>query len=119
MTGEEMATILRVTVPLVEIPMDAKTSLRLSIVDTAGNGDGVGSEDLLIKAEADGAVRCRRDDGVSPDAWAVGTVNTWLSALLDDNRGRMRVGGDLNLIDAYLIQLHRVLWNKQEPTQGS
>ncbi len=46
----------------------------------------------------------------SEDAWAIGTVGTWFTALLDEDRGRMRVGGDLDFVDDCLKLLHKMFW---------
>jgi hypothetical protein len=54
----------------------------------------VGRRGVLGCDEAGGARKRRRLNQ--------GTVNTWLAAILDDNRGRLQVGGRLELVDACL-----------------
>jgi DNA-binding HxlR family transcriptional regulator len=105
----EMATVLRAALPLLELPEHQETSIKLGIVGTTGLDGERGSEALTCHVSAGGKVRCVKEKA-SEDAWAIGTVDTWLAALLDDDRGRMRVGGDLELVDQALKQLHEVLW---------
>jgi DNA-binding HxlR family transcriptional regulator len=111
LSAEEMKTILRATAPLVEIPGRRGENVRLEITKGRPESDGNFPGPLVTAVDEDGRLRCLEDGGAA-DAWATGTINTWLSALLDGNRGRMRVGGDLSLIDACLVNLHRALWGE-------
>jgi DNA-binding HxlR family transcriptional regulator len=112
LTVKEMATILRGSLPLVRLPGNPETTIRLGVVGATDGNGGTGAETLLGRTGRDGKIRCREDEGGSSDAWVLATVGTWLSALLEGNRGRMRVGGDLPLVDTCLTQLHLALWGK-------
>jgi DNA-binding HxlR family transcriptional regulator len=109
LTVEEIATVLRASLPLLQMPEYQERRVRLGIVGTTGlNGDS-GSATLSAHSRANGTVRCVKEKG-SEDAWAIGTVDTWFSALLDDERTAMRVGGDLELVEDCLKRLCGLLW---------
>jgi hypothetical protein len=55
----------------------------------------------------------------TPDGLAAATINTWFGVLLDGNRGRVKVRGDLKLVDACLTQLYDVLWAESQPAAHS
>jgi len=114
LTVAEMATVLRTALPLVRLPQRVGKSISLTVIATDGRGDEEG-ETLWARAERRGAVRCGRGPAASADGWARATVGTWLVALLDGKRGRLQVGGDVGLIDAYLTQLYARLWRKGPP----
>jgi DNA-binding HxlR family transcriptional regulator len=105
----EMATVLRVSLPLVELPGHREMSIKLGIVGVKADDRERGSEALTAHVGPTGAMRCV-GDRPSSEAWALGTVETWFAAILDGNRGRMRVGGDLAFVDTCLKQWHETLW---------
>ncbi len=105
----EMATVLRTSLPLLELPDHQNTNIQLGIVGTTGNDGDRGSETLMGRVSPGGGMRCIKGKP-SSDAWALGTVDTWLAALLDGDRGRLRVSGDLDFVDHCLKQLHGTLW---------
>jgi len=110
LTGTEMATILRATLPLLLLPEYAGMSLNFGVASQMDKYGHRTVEPLQGVIGADGSIRCDQPYMTNVDGSAAGTMNTWLSALLDGNRGRMRSGGNLPLIDACLIQLNEVLW---------
>lgn len=109
LTVTEMATALRAALPLLQMPEHQGRSIKLGIVGTTGSDGQRGSATLTAHVSPGGAVRCVKERP-SEDAWAIGTVDTWFAALLDDDRGRMRVGGDLDFVDDCLKLLHEMLW---------
>lgn len=114
LTAPETATALRVALPLVKLDVDAGAQIKLGVVGAPEASEGRGSELLQVKVGRDGCLRCLEDSDRPADAWAVGTTDLWLSALVDGNRGRMRTGGDTELLDACLAQLRAVLWDQDE-----
>lgn len=108
LTAPEMAMLLRVALPLLSLPEHAGGRLGLAVVARDENGETT-AESVVATIEEGGEVRCREvgwEADTEPSGWARATVRTWLVALLDDGRGRMRVGGDLALVGACLTQLH-------------
>lgn len=107
---EEIATILRAVLPLVTMPEHAGTRIDFVV---AGAEDKYGRRDtaeLRGTLGEDGALWVGEADGEDADGSASATLNTWFAALLDGNRGRIRVRGDLDLVDACLTQLYNELW---------
>jgi DNA-binding HxlR family transcriptional regulator len=111
---EEMATVLRSTLPLVSLPGCGGRSIDFVIT---GPEDKYGDRDtaeLRGRVGRDGALGLGGGDEEEVDGSATATLNTWFAALLDDNRGRIRVRGDLSLVDACLTRLYDGLWLPQE-----
>jgi len=109
LTVDEMTTVLRASLPLVQLTEHQNRSIKLGIAGTTGLDGQRGSAILNVHASAGGALRCVKEKAVE-DAWAMGTVDTWFATLIDGDRGRMRVGGDLVLVDDCLKRLHELLW---------
>jgi DNA-binding HxlR family transcriptional regulator len=105
----EMAAVLRTSLPLLKLPMRVQRQVKLGIISAAEGDENSGSATLTARIGQDGAVRCGGNPS-TPDAWALGSVDTWFSVLLSGNRGRLRVGGDIGLVDACLIMLYEQLW---------
>jgi DNA-binding HxlR family transcriptional regulator len=114
LTVQEMVTALRTSLPLVRLIDRSGASIKLGVAGATDENGGRGSATLLSKLGPDGSAHCISEASDQVDGWALGTTNTWLAALLDGNRGRMRVGGDLEIVDAFLVQLHEALWRKRE-----
>jgi DNA-binding HxlR family transcriptional regulator len=109
LTIGEMTTVLRASLPLLQLPEHQERSIKLGIVGTTGLDGQRGSATLTVHVSPGGAVRSVKAKP-SEDAWAIATVETWFGALLDGDRGRMRVGGDLDFVDDCLKRLHETLW---------
>jgi len=112
LTIAEMATVLRAVLPLPVFPRHLGMSLDLG-VSGARDANGHRSKQMLRgTVDLDGIMRS--DDGAERfvDGSARATINIWFAALLDGNRGRMRVRGDLDLVDSLLTQLYDLLWEK-------
>jgi DNA-binding HxlR family transcriptional regulator len=112
LTGTEMASILRSVLPLILVPEFAGMTFNFGVASPMDKYGQRTTEGLQGSIGRDGAVRCDQALEVTVDGSAVGTMNTWLSALMDGNRGRMRSGGNLPLLDACLTQLNEVLWEE-------
>jgi DNA-binding HxlR family transcriptional regulator len=108
LTVGEMTTVLCASLPLLRLPEHPERIIKLGIVGTTGLDGQRGTAVLTVRVGAGGAVSCV--EGEPPEhARAIGAVDTWFAALLDNDRGRMRVGGDLDLVDGCLQRLHEVL----------
>lgn len=107
---EEMATVLRTTLPLVTLPKHSGRSVDFVVTgpeDKYGDRDTAG---LRCTVTEDGTPQISELTEENPDGSATATLNTWFAALLDDNRGRIRARGNLPLVDACLTQLYDELW---------
>lgn len=110
LTVAEMATtVLRASLPLLQLPEHQERSIKLGIVGTTGLDGQRGSATLSAHISTGGAIRIVKEK-TSEDAWAIGTVNTWYAALLDGTRLEMRTGGDDDFAGDCLKRLHEMLW---------
>jgi DNA-binding HxlR family transcriptional regulator len=107
---EELATVLRIILPLVSLPEHSGRSIDFLV---AGSEDRYGNRDtaeLRCVIDQDGALKVSDEAGGGANGSAAATINTWFAALLDGNRGRIRVRGDLTLVDTCLTRLYDELW---------
>jgi DNA-binding HxlR family transcriptional regulator len=110
MTAAEMATALRVVLPLVDLPEHKGKCLRLSVrsEDEAAGAEG---EEVWAEVEGDGAVRSCAEAPADPDGWGRGKVKNWIPVILDGNDDQVLVGGEEALVSDSLRRLHETLWS--------
>lgn len=109
MTVEEMATALKTALPLVRLGGHAGKSMKLSVLreDAPGGSEG---EIIWAEVEEDGVLHSCSPPAESEDAWARGKIATWIPAILDADPRKVLVGGEEQLVNEALTQLHEVLW---------
>jgi DNA-binding HxlR family transcriptional regulator len=109
MSSAEMATVLRVALPLVELPEHGGQCLRFSVLAAT---DLPGAEGEEVWAEVDGAgeVHSRAEAPAAASGWGRGKVEDWISVILDGGAGRVLVGGEGVLADDALRRLHEAFW---------
>ena len=76
-------------------------------------GPLTGKRDLAgVMAEVDNGkvVSCKTNLQGNPNAWALGSVPAWFSALIDNDRDLLEVGGDAQFANALIERMHRVLF---------
>lgn len=109
----EMATVLQITLPLVTLAGYGGMSIDFSVTGAEDeHGDRETTEMRGIIGEngtLDMGEMGEMGKGVA-DGSASATLSTWFAALLDDNRRRIRLRGDLTLLDVCLTQLYDELW---------
>ena len=105
----EMAAVLQVALPLIELAGREGTRLKLGVADPLSEGRLTDGQTLLMEVSERGGLRQMDDVRPRADAWALATVNTWFASILDDRRGRMRIGGDAELVESFLSGLHHAL----------
>lgn len=102
---EEMATVLRAMLPLAQLP--AHSGMRIDLIVTGAEEYGHRPAVTIAgRVGAEGAVRFDPRPEREADGSASATINIWFAALLDGHRGRIRVRGDLGLVDSCVTQLH-------------
>jgi DNA-binding HxlR family transcriptional regulator len=104
-----MAVVLRAGLPLIELSAYPGVTIKLGIVDAADQFGSSGSETIAVKTEASGRIRFVKDRE-EPGAWALSTVGGWLEAILSGDRAGIRNGGDVEIVDSCLAQLHEAFW---------
>lgn len=112
LSGTEMATVIRAALPLIRLPEFPGMCISLGVASPMDDYGHRTVEALQGVIDKKGRIRCDREPQ-NADGSAVGTMNTWFAVLLDGNRGRMRTGGDLSLVDACLSRLHEALWQTE------
>jgi DNA-binding HxlR family transcriptional regulator len=110
MTAAEMATALRVVLPLVDLPEHKGKCLRLSVrsEDEAAGAEG---EEVWAEVEGDGKVHSCAEAPADPDGWSRGKVKDWIPVILDGRDDQVLVGGEEELISDCLRRLHENLWS--------
>lgn len=110
MIAPEMATALRVALPLVKLPSHRGKSLRLDVLaeDRAAGSDGAA---VWAEVEDNGAVQSCAQPSERTDGWARGRVAAWIPAALDGNASKLLVGADENLVEGCLDGIHDALWS--------
>lgn len=110
----EVVAGLKALIPLARLPISSGRRVELGVAGDLGNGGSKGTKTLTAAVHDEGLFWV--EDGAGEgEAWAIGTANTWIAAMLDGSRGRMRVGGDLPLVDSFLRQLREC--QQREPTR--
>ncbi|HEX7278405.1 MAG TPA: winged helix-turn-helix transcriptional regulator [Solirubrobacterales bacterium] len=112
MTVAELATVLRVALPLVKLPAHAGKCFRLSVWSGEERGAGEG-EEVWVEVEAGGTVHSCSGPPADLAGWARGTVGAWVTAILDGDARAVLVGDDEKLISDSLTGLYETLWTPQ------
>ncbi|HST68682.1 MAG TPA: winged helix-turn-helix transcriptional regulator [Solirubrobacterales bacterium] len=105
MASAEMATLLRVTLPLVKVPDHSGKCLCLNVLAE----DSRRSETVWARVEEDGTVHPRADANSSPEGGAKAKVPMWLSAILDGDFRKVLVSDEEGLVGDCLSGLHQAL----------
>jgi len=108
-TAAEMATVLRVALPLIELPEHAGKCLKLS-VRSGEDSAGAEGEQVWAEVEGDGRLHSCASAPADPDGWGRGQVRAWIAAILDGKANRVLVGDDERLVGDCLSGLYEVLW---------
>jgi DNA-binding HxlR family transcriptional regulator len=111
-TATEMATVLRVALPLVKLPDHKGKCLRLSVraEEEAAGGEG---EEIWVEIAHDGCVQSCAEPPADPDGWGRGKVSAWIPVILDGNAQNVLVGEDEKLVSDCLAGLYEALWTPQ------
>ncbi|HET8956010.1 MAG TPA: winged helix-turn-helix transcriptional regulator [Solirubrobacterales bacterium] len=109
MTAAEMATVLRTALPLAAVPGRQGKCLQLSV---RGEDEARAEvEEVWAEVEPDGKLHSCVDSAAERDGWASGTVEAWISVLLDGDSTGVLVGGEEGLVPACLDSLYETLWS--------
>lgn len=109
MTLEEMTTVVRTALPLIETPQHVGKCLKLHVLTEDG---APGSEGEVVWAEVkeDGGLHSCVEPSASVDGWGRGKIRNWIPAILDAAPQRILLGGDEALVGDCLAELHDALW---------
>ncbi|MGN6276455.1 MAG: winged helix-turn-helix transcriptional regulator [Solirubrobacterales bacterium] len=109
MTGEEMTTALKTSLPLVRLPQHTRKCLKVEVLreDISSEAE---DEAIWAEVEEDGAVYSCADPSSNVDAWGRGKIAAWIPAILEGDSQQVLVGGEERLIGDCLERLHRAFW---------
>ena len=116
LTVGEMKTVLRVALPLLKLPQHPEAQIKLGIAGATDEGAGRGSAIVLVSCSRDGTLRVSGEAGQPRRCVCLRLRQHLAAALVEGNRGRMRVGGELALVDACLAGLHGALRSPPKPS---
>lgn len=109
MTQEEMVTVVRTALPLVEAPEHVGKCLKLHVLAQDG-APGNEGEVVWGEVEEDGGLHSCAAPSASVDGWGRGKIKNWIPAILDANPRRILLGGDEALVSDCLGKIHDALW---------
>lgn len=109
MTREEMATVLKTSLPLVRTPQHVGKCLQVQVL---GEDERAGAEGESVWAdvEEDGTLHSCASPTQEITAWGRGKIKAWIPTLLDGRSQHVLVGGDEQLVGDCFGALHEVLW---------
>jgi DNA-binding HxlR family transcriptional regulator len=112
LTTQELATILKVALPLVRISGHRGTCLQLRVF--ADNSvDDAPATLVWAEIEEDGTVQSCVDAPSDPTVWVSASINDWIAVILDRAHDGVQIEGEEELVSDVLVGLHDVLWNPQ------
>ncbi|HEU5253890.1 MAG TPA: winged helix-turn-helix transcriptional regulator [Solirubrobacterales bacterium] len=111
MTAEEMATVLKVALPLVRLDEHCGKCLHLCVL--SGDEAGSAKESLWAAVKDDGTVESCAEEPAEPAAWGRGRVEDWIPVVMDGRSSGVLVGGDDGLVGDALTALFEALWEPQ------
>ncbi len=104
-------------VPLLHLPPGLNGACRMGVeVSRGGDSRFAGA----VIGVTDGRVSsCVTASQGNADAWALGSVGAWLSAVIDRDLDRLEVGGDCTLANSLLEQLNRAIFAVKNPATST
>src|SRR4051794_9465825 len=111
MTAAEMATALRVALPLADLPEHSGKCLRLSVLSEE-EAAGAEGEEVWAEVASGGKVHSCVEAAVDPGGWGRGKVKDWVPVILDGRDDQVLMGADdEELVREALRRLHETLWS--------
>lgn len=118
MAAAEMATVLRVALPLLKLPEHSGKCLHIS-VQAADDEAGAAGEEVWAEVEADGSVHSCATPPALADGWGRGPIGAWVTAILDGDARGILVGKDEGLVGDCLDALYATLWTPRVTESGA
>ena len=98
--------------PLLSLPEDVSGSCRMAMELPGKNGRRLAG--VVVAVEEGRIESCTSHLQGTPDAWALGSANAWLDALVYADMDSIEPGGDGRLARALLECLHRTLFGVEQ-----
>jgi DNA-binding HxlR family transcriptional regulator len=97
-------------IPLLQLAPDLSGSCRLAVeVASAGGGERLAG--VLVGVEEGRIVSCVASVRGHADAWASGSTQSWLRAVIEQDTALLEIGGDSTLAQSLLEGLHDTLFS--------
>jgi DNA-binding HxlR family transcriptional regulator len=112
LTRIDIEAAFMLVVPLVDLTVNYSGSCLLAVDTGSGNGGESGGRlaGVYVEVEDGAVVSCVSRLEQEPRTWALGTVGSWLEAILDGRLDRLRMGGsDPRLATAVIAGMHSSL----------
>ena len=100
--GLDVETALLLAIPLLRLPSELSGSCRLAAEVSNGSRRLAGA---TVEIAAGEVASCSTKLQGSPNAWALGSISAWLSAMLEHDLDRLELGGDGKLVRALIGDL--------------
>jgi DNA-binding HxlR family transcriptional regulator len=104
----DVEAVFLLAVPLLRVSPETRGTCRL-VAELRGSNGESHLAGVVIEVREGQVVSCTSRLSGDADAWAVGSVSTWLRALVGDEADHMEIGGDCNLVAALLAALNSAL----------
>lgn len=104
-------------VPLLRLPADMSGSCRMSM--EISNGARSTLAGVLVDVKQGRVASCATRLRGTPDAWASGSAEAWLTALVEADCDSLELGGDGRLARTFLQGLHRELFGDASAASGT
>lgn len=100
------------TVPTLQLPREAAGSCCMAAEVPGGEKPRLAG--VLVDVEDEGVTSCSTNLRGKPDAWALGPIAAWFSAVIEGDVDRIELGGDGGLARALLAALHESLFGSRQ-----
>ena len=99
-------------VPLLRPPPNLSGACRLVVELPAGNGDRLCG--VLVVVKQGRIAACSTKLRAEADAWVSGSAPVWLRTVIEQDFGRLEIGGDCRLSQSLLDGLHEALFGDMQ-----
>lgn len=107
-TPIDTEAVFLLSIPLLQLPPDLSGSCRMAV--EIPNGDRRHLAGVLIDVKKGRIVACATRLHGNPDAWASGSTEAWLAALIEADVDGLELGGDGRLARTFLDALNQALF---------
>ncbi len=97
--------LLRTILPLARLPEQAGATLVLTVQTDAAPAGPRRYGSVRIEVDDDGEIHCAERGDLPPDAWARGSIDAWLLAIIEGDGSDLQVGGEHTLVEGQLGHL--------------
>lgn len=113
LTRLETETTFLLALPLLSLPCELSGSCRMAM--EIPNGPNPHLAGVMVTAQAGRIASCATRLHGSPDAWASGSPERWMAALIDADSEGLEVGGDSGFVRTLLEAFSRTLFDPATP----